>query len=247
MADSLLECDGNARFLKLKAGRVDATVPGPFGVPTPSDFLNVTIAAFANAGFSQTDMIQAVACGHSIGSVHQVNFPDIVQSAISPTNTDGASHFDSTFDVFDNTGVNEYLNGTGLKGGPLVVGFNQTTNSDLRIFSSDGNSTIEAMVSPQSFEDTCYAIFERMLDTVPKSVVLSDPILPRSWILREGHLDLTSTGALNYTGNITTWSKTTVPAKASYFYANSAGSSVLAKTSQPGWCKNDLTSVYTLY
>jgi hypothetical protein len=122
-------------------------------------------------------MIQAVACGHTIGSVHEVNFPDIVSGAINDENTDGASHFDSTFDVFDNTGVLEYLNGTGLRGGPLVVGNNSTTNSDLRIFGSDGNSTIQGLAAPDSFREKCFAIFERMLNTV------SNEISPFSFLL----------------------------------------------------------------
>jgi hypothetical protein len=111
-------------------------------------------------------MIQAVACGHSLGAVHEVDFPGIVSGAINSQNTDGASHFDSTPDIFDNTGVLEYLNGTGLRGGPLVVGNDSVTNSDLRIFSSDGNATMESLAEPNSFRDKCFAIFERMIDTV---------------------------------------------------------------------------------
>lgn len=111
-------------------------------------------------------MIQAVACGHSLGSVHEVNFPDIVTGAIASNNTDGASPFDTTPAVFDNANVIEYLNNTGLRGGPLVVGFNTTTNSDLRIFGSDGNVTIQGLAAPDSFRDKCFAIFERMMDTV---------------------------------------------------------------------------------
>lgn len=71
-------------------------------------------------------MIQAVACGHSIGSVHEVNFPDVVSGAISSENIDGASHFDSTFDSFDNTGVLEYLHGTGLRGGVSLISTQKT-------------------------------------------------------------------------------------------------------------------------
>jgi Peroxidase len=47
-------------MIQLKAGRIDATVPGPSGVPKPNDSFDIAKAAFANAGFSQTDMIQAV-------------------------------------------------------------------------------------------------------------------------------------------------------------------------------------------
>jgi hypothetical protein len=47
-------------MIKLRAGRIDATGPGPTGVPRPQDSLAIATAAFANAGFSKTEMIQAV-------------------------------------------------------------------------------------------------------------------------------------------------------------------------------------------
>jgi hypothetical protein len=233
LADSFIGCDPNPRFIQLKAGRVDAVGPGPSGVPGPADTLEFATNAFATAGFSQSDMIQAVACGHSIGSVHEVNFPDIVPlSVVNSTNLDGADSFDSTPAVFDNVGVTEYLTGTGKMGGPLVVGANMTTNSDLRIFSSDGNATIRALQPAQAFEDSCFAIFERMLDTVPKEVTLSDPIVVRPFILREGHLDLSSTGVVSYSGDIAGWSTaTTPPSSVTYFYATSPGVSTGTKTS----------------
>jgi hypothetical protein len=47
-------------MIQLKAGRIDATTPRPSSVPQPNDSFDLAKAAFANAGFSQTDMIQAV-------------------------------------------------------------------------------------------------------------------------------------------------------------------------------------------
>ena len=47
-------------MIKLRAGRIDATIAGPSGVPGPGDSVVSQKAAFANAGFSQTEMIQAV-------------------------------------------------------------------------------------------------------------------------------------------------------------------------------------------
>jgi hypothetical protein len=47
-------------MIQLRAGRIDATAPGPTGVPRPQDSLAIATAAFAKAGFSQTDMIKAV-------------------------------------------------------------------------------------------------------------------------------------------------------------------------------------------
>ncbi|RFU35541.1 hypothetical protein B7463_g815, partial [Scytalidium lignicola] len=250
LADALATCDPTVRRLPLRVGRIDATQAGPSGVPTPSDTLEFATAAFARAGFNQSEMIQAVACGHSLGGVHHTNFPDIglfydpvydmdadsrviVPDLGESNNTDGRSPFDSTPAVFDDTGVNEYLSGTGLQGGPLVVG-PEATRSDLRIFSSDDNVTISAMASPQSFEDTCFTIFEKMLNTVPSVVTLSDPIVPRPWILRVSQLDLNSSGVVSFSGTITGHSSDPLPATASYTYETAGGSNTGIKTSQIG-------------
>jgi hypothetical protein len=58
------------------------------------------------------------------------------------TSTFGRKSFGTTPAAFDALGIAEYLDGTGLKGGPLVVGLNDTENSDKRIFKSDGNATM---------------------------------------------------------------------------------------------------------
>ncbi len=60
LAASLLSCDPDGRFIQLKVGRTDATKAGPSGVPQASDSATVAQTAFANAGFSQSEMIQAV-------------------------------------------------------------------------------------------------------------------------------------------------------------------------------------------
>jgi len=149
--------------------------------------------------------------------------------------TDGRDLFDSTPAVFDNVGVTEYLTGTGKKGGPLVISHNVTERSDLRIFSSDNNATIKAMSTPTTFEDTCFTIFEKMVNTVPTAVTLSDPIGPRPWTLLESHLDLTTAGAVTYSGTIVTHSRTaTPPGSASYFYGTVGGGNTGPKNSQAG-------------
>jgi hypothetical protein len=56
----MISCDPTQPLIKLRAGRVDATGPGPSGVPGPFDSLAVATAAFAKAGFNQSEMIQAV-------------------------------------------------------------------------------------------------------------------------------------------------------------------------------------------
>ncbi|KAF8750459.1 peroxidase family [Rhizoctonia solani] len=140
----------------MRAGRIDATGPGPEGfVPEPKDNINKLLSKFANAGFNKTDMIQMVACGHTIGGVHGQFFPD-----------------------FDNKVATEYLDGTTLN--PLVTAPGGN-NSDFAVFNCGqptGNSTIKAMSEPASFLSTCGSILQRMIDTVPSAVKLSDPITP---------------------------------------------------------------------
>jgi hypothetical protein len=44
-------------MIQLKAGRIDATAPNDPSVLQPNGSFDLAKAAFANAGFSQTDMI----------------------------------------------------------------------------------------------------------------------------------------------------------------------------------------------
>lgn len=88
-------------LMPFSGGRVDATAGGAFGVPEPEGDLQTHLTRFAGAGFNTTEAIELTACGHTIGSVHQGGFPNIVQNAETPDNTNGAVHFDDTFDKFD--------------------------------------------------------------------------------------------------------------------------------------------------
>ncbi|KAJ7748379.1 heme peroxidase [Mycena metata] len=72
--------------------------------------------------------------------------------------------------------VKEYLDGTTEN--VLVVGSNVTTRSDLRIFSSDSNVTMQSLASPDTFNQVCSDLIGRMLDTVPSTVTLTEPIEP---------------------------------------------------------------------
>jgi hypothetical protein len=158
----------------------------------------------------------------------------VIQALLTKYSTEGRVEFDSTPAIFDNVGVNEYLNGSGQAGGPLVTTANKTFQSDLRIFTSDHNLTIKAMASPQAFEDTCFTIFEKMINTVPSGTVLSDPIGPRPWITMESHLDLSPTGAVQYSGTIATHSWNGFPPTASYYYGTVGGGNTGPKTSEAG-------------
>ncbi|KAF7364726.1 Peroxidase [Mycena venus] len=160
-----------------RGGRVDATEPNTAGVPRPEQDLDSHIASFSRQGFTQTEMIGLIACGHTFGGVQHDPFPDIAPELNDTQNTMSVAHFDTTFHTFDNNVATEYIAGTTTN--PLVVGLNDTTNSDKRIFSSDGNVTMRAFAeSPELFRSTCGALFTRMIDTVPRGVQLTEVIAP---------------------------------------------------------------------
>lgn len=117
------------------------------------------------------DMITMVACGHSLGNIHSVDFPEMVAGETSEENI---AHFDTSPTNFDNAVVTEYLENETAN--PLVVGANDTMNSDKRIFGSDGNATMSSLSDPVTFKSKCTRIFERMIDTVPASVTLTEPL-----------------------------------------------------------------------
>ncbi|KAF0328553.1 l-ascorbate oxidase [Colletotrichum asianum] len=162
-------CDGPK--IPFRAGRIDATEAGPAGVPKPEDDLESTRQTFKRAGFNDEDMITMVACGHSLGNIHSVDFPEMVAGETSEENI---AHFDASPTNFDNAVVTEYLENETAN--PLVVGANDTVNSDKRIFGSDGNATMSSLSDPVIFKSKCTRIFERMIDTVPASVTLTEPL-----------------------------------------------------------------------
>ncbi|EEY16679.1 conserved hypothetical protein [Verticillium alfalfae VaMs.102] len=160
--------------IPFRHGRKDAAQAGPAGVPEADTSIGTTMARFATAGLSQQDMITLVACGHSLGGVHSNNHPQIVEGDSSIWN-DTVVNFDDTTNKFDNRIAKEYV--FGVTKNPLVVGRNNSLNSDKRIFSSDGNKTISELACHSStFEKRCANIFTRMIDTVPDQVELSEPL-----------------------------------------------------------------------
>ncbi|KAJ7279989.1 heme peroxidase [Mycena rebaudengoi] len=161
--------------IAFRGGRVDAGEPNKPGVPDPTQDIDSHIASFTRQGFTKTEMIGLVACGHSFGGVQHEQFPDIVPELNDPDSTLSVAHFDSTFVQFDNNVATEYIDGTTRN--PLVVGLNDTTNSDKRIFGSDGNVTMRSFAnSPKPFASTCADLFARMVDTVPRGVKRTEVI-----------------------------------------------------------------------
>ncbi|KAF9480740.1 heme peroxidase [Pholiota conissans] len=176
--------------IRYRGGRKDASGAGRPGVPEPQQDLQSHKDSFKLQGFNETEMIALVACGHTVGAVRAADFPTIVADKKGTNPTVGS--FDTTT-KYDNVVVTEYLRGTTKN--PLVVNANTTVLSDLRIFSSDGNVTMKrqvyvmlvlislniglhprSMQSPSDFAITCQNLLERMLNTVPADVQLTDEI-----------------------------------------------------------------------
>ncbi|KZV65813.1 class II peroxidase [Peniophora sp. CONT] len=164
----------NGPKIPFRVGRIDATEAGPLGVPKPDQDIDTHTQIFAKAGFNTSDMITMVACGHTLGGVHGKDFPEIT---FNSSETD-FEHFESGdgFKTFDNAVVTEYLGGG--KSNLLATGANATTNSDARVFNADKNATMESLADPATFQAQCAAILARMIDTVPASVTLTDPLAP---------------------------------------------------------------------
>ncbi|KAF5322147.1 hypothetical protein D9619_001659 [Psilocybe cf. subviscida] len=171
---SVAACKGP--ILPFRGGRQDAFSAGRKGVPSPKQELKEHVESFRLQGFNAIEMIALIACGHTLGGVREEDFPTIV-----PTNNDRSNPRLDTFDStpeFDSAIATEYIAGT--TGIPLVVNSNQTILSDLRIFSSDNNTLMLeiSMQDPNTFSQTCSTLLARMLDTVPKGVTLTEPIVP---------------------------------------------------------------------
>ena len=138
------------------------------------------------------------------GGVHHDEFPQIVPaSAVGPNNAKGRIPFDESVDKFDNNHVKEYLDGTGLRGGPLVTTSNVTNRADLRLFLADRNATAKKLASSNDrFKSTCANLFARMIDTVPRGVKLTPAIDPNKLTYANLTLNVDWTGKLTLAGFI---------------------------------------------
>ncbi|KAL6793050.1 heme peroxidase [Trichoderma sp. SZMC 28012] len=197
-------CSNGSVEIPFRAGRVDATGPGPTGVPRPEQPLDEHITSFQKQGFSPQEMIGLVACGHTLGGVHGVDFPEIVDVVNDPATDDNTQTFDTTnsgFTAFDNTVAVQYVNN--VTQNPLAFGHNETTRSDGRIFASDGGIEIGRMAtSPAYFYKTCQDLLERMINTVPKGVTLTEPLQPYPVKPSRLFATVNSNGTMSLTGYI---------------------------------------------
>ncbi|KAF3012589.1 hypothetical protein E8E14_005591 [Neopestalotiopsis sp. 37M] len=241
---SLSTCGATVGGINLRAGRKDALEAGPSGVPEPTTDLETTLNQFAAAGFSQSETIILTACGHSLGRIHYSNFPDIVdESVVSSNNLNGGVGFDDTPADFDSSVVNEYLNGTGQQGGLLVTAPNENDRSDLRLYSSDNNATMKVLSEEAAFQATCLSLFERMIDTVPADVQLSDPIVPMTWKAVDMALDVNSAGNVSVSGLIRNLYTSTSP-PSTVTYTTSTADGVVSADHQTGTSSGSGTSLF---
>jgi hypothetical protein len=161
--------------IAVRGGRIDANSSGPIGTPLPQNALAIFRQQFLRFGYNETEMIAFTACGHTLGGVHSESFPDHVPPGTVP---DDVGHLDTTPANFDNRIAIEFVDKSTAD--PLVIS-NTRQNSDLVVFSSDrdgSNATIKSLTDPAVFQGTCKTMFERMINTVPSGVTLSEVIQP---------------------------------------------------------------------
>ncbi|ESK85146.1 l-ascorbate oxidase [Moniliophthora roreri MCA 2997] len=180
--------------IPFRAGRIDATSAGPETVPEPHEDLAAHTANFKRQGFSQQEMIGLVACGHSLGGVSKKDFPDIILDPKTELVQFANTH------QFDNKVVTDYLSGTTIN--PLVIGPNTTTNSDLRIFGSDGNSTMKNLASADNFSKTCATLYEKMINSVSKGTNLTEVINPIEYKVLNPRLFPGKDGSLTFSTSL---------------------------------------------
>jgi len=195
---SVRSCGGPV--VPVRAGRIDAKVAAPPGVPLPQDPLDTFLGQFARVGFNATEMIAVVLCGHTLGGVHAADFPQVVVPGTVPNDF---QHFDTTAAIFDERIATEYISGTTED--PLAVGISTSNglNSDGRIFASDGKVTVTAMSDPETFSSVCTTMLQKLIEVVPSNVVLTDVIVP--YDVKPSAIQLTlldGGGYLTFTGQI---------------------------------------------
>lgn len=153
--DSVRSCGGPD--IPFYYGRVDTHAGGPDNVlPEAEDSTASHVQRFAKMGFTASDMVGMVACGHTLGGVHSENNPQLTAT--------GHHHFDETYGKFDNRVALDHFNGSSVN--PMGQQWDANApgkSSDTRVFASDGNATISRMAeSDQNFHQVCVDAFSKM-------------------------------------------------------------------------------------
>lgn len=188
-------------LVPLKLGRIDATSAGSPGVPQPGNSQGTFITQFQRMGFSTTEMIQVTACGHTLGGVHNTEFPVLVPAGAG---VNGEVPFDSSVAVFDNKIAVEYIADNTTN--PLIrqPSISAQQNSDFKVFTADNNATMQTLTNPSTFQSVCQTVLEKMIEVVPSGVVLGNtPLAPYTLKPVDMQLTLNSGGStLQLSGSI---------------------------------------------
>jgi hypothetical protein len=84
-----------------------------------------------------------------------------------------------------------------------VTSFNISSRSDLRLYESDNNATMIALGKQGAgFLKTCVGLLQRMIETIPKGVVLSDVVTPMEVKPINATLDFDAHGDLIFSGYV---------------------------------------------
>ncbi|KFZ05199.1 hypothetical protein V501_08553 [Pseudogymnoascus sp. VKM F-4519 (FW-2642)] len=190
-------------IVPIRTGRIDATESGATGVPVPENPTQTFVAQFARMGFNTSEMIELTACGHTIGGVHAAQFPLIVP--VGTAKNEYALFDDATQaqSKFDHGVARDYVLGNTTN--PMVVGIAKANgrDSDGRVFGVDKNVTIKALANPVVFHDRCKVVLQQMIDVVPPTVKLTEPIQPYEIKPVNPQLTLVAPGTtLSFTGEI---------------------------------------------
>lgn len=103
---------------------------------------------------------------------------------------------------------------------------NVSERSDYRLYISDGNATLQSMSEEYAFRTKCFSLFERMINTVPATVTLSEPVTPLTWKGVDVIMDIDSAGTASVSGLIRNlYTTITPPETVSYTTTSAAGNS----------------------
>lgn len=108
---------------------------------------------------------------------------------------------------------------------------NVSDRSDYRLYISDNNATLQSMSEDYAFRTKCFSLFERMINTVPATVTLSDPVTPLTWKGVDVIMDIDTTGTVSVSGLIRNLYTTISPPETVSYTLTSAGGNSSAQTS----------------
>ncbi|KPI42280.1 putative fungistatic metabolite [Cyphellophora attinorum] len=164
--------------IPIRLGRADAIVAGTDGqIPQPQNKVGTFVSQFSRLNMGPSEMVQLVACGHTLGGVHANNFPLIVTQPNTFQTMDSTG---ATPAVFDQRVASEFVAGTTTN--PLVVGpcIGSQRCSDTTVNSADGNATITQMADLTYFQTSCKAVLQKMIECVPggAKTLATNPLTP---------------------------------------------------------------------